>query len=91
MFDEPIELIPGEPHTCHTNVAYIWYENQEELAIGTGYALSDDGLWRQHSWLVRKEPIAEQYSLLETTIKRIKYFGVILTKSEAQAFYEMNV
>lgn len=91
VFDEAAELIAGEEGTCHANASRIWHENQEELAIGTGYALSDDGLWRQHSWLVRKEPIAGQYRLLETTIKRIKYFGIILTRSEAQEFYAMNV
>jgi hypothetical protein len=91
VFDEPAELIAGEEHSCHANVACIWNQNKEELAIGTGYALSGDGLWRQHSWLVRKEPIAGQYRLLETTIKRLKYFGILLTKSEAQAFYEMNM
>src|SRR5207244_2413664 len=36
---------------CHRNVAAICAEKQHELVgIGTGYSLTDDGLWRQHSW-----------------------------------------
>lgn len=35
---------------CHSNVASIWLEQRSDLVgIGTGYALSPDGLWRQHS------------------------------------------
>src|SRR4051795_2042950 len=39
---------------CHRNVAKLWLRVPRRLfAIGTGYALSDDGLWRQHSWGVK--------------------------------------
>ncbi len=58
---------------CHENVAELWLEKQEGLTgIGTGYALSADGLWRQHSWGVRRG------ELVETTSERIKYFGRLL-------------
>ena len=89
-FDVPAELVPGEPRACHSNVAQLWDENREALAIVTGYALSEDGLWRQHSWLLRKQPTVEHARIIETTIIRVKYFGFILTESEAETFLEMN-
>lgn len=90
VFDAQIELIRGELHNCHSNVAHYWNKNRERLAIVTGYALSEDGLWRQHSWLLRKNVIVEQCRLLETTIRREKYFGIILTDNEAEIFSKMN-
>ena len=89
-FDGPAELIPGESRQCHSNVAQLWHENKKTFAIVTGYALSKDGLWRQHSWLLRKKPEIGQYRVLETTIRREKYFGFVLTDSEAENFYSMN-
>lgn len=90
VFDELVELVPGELRTCHANAARFWNENREALALVTGYALSEDGLWRQHSWVWRKQPTAEQCRLIETTVKRVKYFGFILTESEAEVFLRIN-
>ena len=70
---------------CHSNVARLWRRNRSTLiGIGTGYALSDDGLWRQHSWGVRRE------GLLETTELRTKYFGLLLQREEADWFADSN-
>jgi hypothetical protein len=55
------------------------------VGIGTGYALSADGLWRQHSWGVRRQGI------LETTAPREKYFGILLQGSSADSFAEANL
>jgi hypothetical protein len=71
---------------CHRNMAEIWAERQHTLVgIGTGYALSDDGLWRQHSWGLRREGI------LETTVPRVKYFGVLLQRENADLFAMANL
>jgi hypothetical protein len=71
---------------CHRNVAEIWAENQLEIVgIGTGYSLSDDGLWRPHSWGLRREGI------LETTVPRVKYFGVLLQHGDADSFALANL
>lgn len=91
LFDEPAELVPGESGQCHLNVAQLWNEHKGEFSIVTGYALSEDNLWRQHSWLIRDKPAAGQYRLVETTARRVKYFGVLLTKSEANGFYKRSV
>jgi len=90
VFDELAELVPGELHTCHANAALLWNENREALALVTGYALSEDDLWRQHSWLLRKQPTVEQSRLIETTAKRVTYFGFILNDVEAETFLRMN-
>lgn len=71
---------------CHRNVAEIWTEERHELVgIGTGYSLSDDGLWRRHSWGLRREGI------LETTVPRVKYFGVLLQHADADSFAMANL
>lgn len=75
-----IKIIKGQTRNCHGNVAKSWRSNPRRYRIATGWALSDDGLWRQHSWLV------EGRTLIETTTLREKYFGFELTPREAQQF-----
>jgi len=70
----------GTPCNCHGNVAELWRSNPERYRIMTGWSLSDDGLWRQHSWIIDGD------TLIETTIPREKYFGFVLTPLEAQQF-----
>lgn len=71
---------------CHGNVADIWAGKRHELVgIGTGYSLSCDGLWRQHSWGLRREGI------FETTVPRVKYFGVLLQHEAANSFAIANL
>ena len=68
----PVTLKEMEPCNCHENVARLWLANDHRLiGIGSGYRLSDDGLWREHSWGVRREGI------IETTVPRVKYFGIL--------------
>ena len=81
----PITLKLMERNGCHQNVAALWGNKKTSLVgIGTGYTLSEDGLWRQHSWGVLREGI------LETTIERLKYFGVILQGRQAEKFVRTN-
>jgi hypothetical protein len=71
---------------CHRNTAEVWAEKRHKIVgIGTGYSLSDDGLWRQHSWGLRREGI------LETTVLRVKYFGVLLQYEKADFFAVTNL
>jgi hypothetical protein len=64
---------------CHRNAATLWRTGHCD-AIGTGYALSVDGLWREHSWAVRDDQI------VETTEPRLKYFGLVMTADKATWF-----
>ena len=54
------------------------------IGIGTGYALSVDGLWRQHSWGVARDLI------IESTEARVKYFGRLLRGADADMFAAAN-
>lgn len=66
---------------CHQNVASLWKSPKRRIiGVATGYALSEDGLWRQHSWGVLRD------GLLETTERRDKYFGILLQASGADRF-----
>ena len=72
-----------EPSQCHLNVARLWNERKKGsrlIGVGTGYALSDDGLWRGHSWGLTKKGI------IETTVRRVKYFGLSLVGEGADLF-----
>jgi hypothetical protein len=89
-FEECADLAPGESGQCHLNTARLWSEQRETLAIVTGYALSEDGFWRQHSWLLRQKPDPGESRLIETTMRRAKYFGVILTEAEAERFSQIK-
>lgn len=70
----PVVFEEMEPSQCHVNVARQLNAGREGLTgICTGYALSDDGLWRRHWW----GEFADG-RLLETTVERVTYFGMSL-------------
>ena len=73
-----------ERNQCHRNVATLWCNAPGRVRIATGYALSDDGLWRQHSWAVKGGRV------IETTERRTAYHGITLTLEEALAFTMSN-
>ena len=70
--------------SCHTNAAELFAT--KDYKIATGWALSDDGLWRQHSWC-----FDSKNNIVETTKRRKKYFGVVLMQKEAKKFYRENI
>lgn len=71
---------------CHENVAHLWYSNPGLLRyIGTGYALTRDGLWRQHSWGIKADG-----TILETTELRSLYFGLLFDGDRADFFVFCN-
>jgi hypothetical protein len=86
-----VEHHPGRPSHCHANVATEWFASEATSEIATGYALSPDGLWRQHSWLVQPASVGGALVLVETTTARVAYFGVTLSFSHAAAFAAGNI
>lgn len=78
-------LLDGEPSRCHEN-SYLFWSSQRasliDLVLCTGWALSADGLWRQHSWV--RNPKGE--FIYETTAERVAYFGFELRDVEAVNF-----
>lgn len=68
--------VEGEPSRCHENVVNLLAGETGDgagvvIGMGTGYALSEDGLWRQHSWA-----FAGDGALIETTVGRVAYYGI---------------
>jgi hypothetical protein len=76
---EQIVMLTGEVGRCHDNVAALLQlsaNGEIKLSVvgATGYALSEDGLWRQHSWGVGRNG-----EIYETTVARCAYFGISYT------------
>jgi hypothetical protein len=66
---------------CHGNTARFW-AHFEGYDMVTGYALVDDCLWWQHSWLW--SPLNK--CVIETRFRCKKYFGAILYGDDALRF-----
>jgi len=79
-------MMKGEPSQCHSNSAFCWDANREACSICTGYALTRDGMWRQHSWILTRDGL-----VVETTMKRVQYFGYIMTEDECEQFLFDNM
>jgi hypothetical protein len=81
----PIKLNVMQSSSYHKNVAWVWSKREFGIVgIATGYALSEDGLWRQHSWGILRDGV------LETTEARLKYFGILFQGKRADLFAESN-
>ena len=85
-YGKEAELIKGKDNSCHWNSCNLWEKNQDSIRICTGYALSEDGLWRSHSWAVKLKD--DKTQLIETTVKRKAYFGVVLPTENCVDFYK---
>lgn len=83
-----IKMMRGLPSQCHSNSSRCWEENKDIAKICTGYALSDDGMWRQHSWVLWMKQRSNQ--IVETTVPRIAYFGYVMTDEQCEEFAENN-
>jgi hypothetical protein len=55
---------------CHANAQKLVMEGKEPI-YAIGFALSEDGYWRPHSWCVSKKG-----NVVETTARRVSYYGV---------------
>jgi hypothetical protein len=72
-----------ETSNCHLNVARLRTSGRGQIA--SGWALPADGLWREHSWLVRSPGTAVE-CLLETTRPWLLYHGYLLSEEETGWF-----
>jgi hypothetical protein len=86
MYGKNSVIKKGAPISCHANSAKLWNKNKKDLSIMTGYALNVDGMWRQHTWCVQKS----NNLIIETTGKRVAYYGFILNEEESKIFYNSN-
>ena len=85
LFVGQVVLQKMENSRCHSNCAHLWDSKSKEYKIVTGWALSDDGIWRQHTWLLKGKAI------VETTSTREKYYGFVFTDEEANQFCWANM
>jgi hypothetical protein len=69
-----------ERSRCHSNAASLWCQSRKRIRIASGYALSEDGIWRRHSWG------SDSGRVIETTVERVAYFGYELDDSESLPF-----
>lgn len=83
------ERMPGENCRCHSNSARLWEANWDRTVICTGYALSADGMWRQHTWLIHRKPRSNR--VVETTEPRILYYGFAMTPEMCEEFANNNI
>lgn len=82
--------VNGQPRQAHVNSAIFWNKNRNKYRIATGYALTVDSMWREHSWLLQQEK--NNTKVVETTpIDRVLYFGYVLTEKECYEFYNTNI
>ena len=72
----------GRACRCHDNSLHLYFQYGYQLC--TGYALSDDGMWRQHSWCIYKTPRTTK--IVETTVPRVAYFGYVLGETSRHQF-----
>lgn len=83
----------GETSRCHSNVSDL-FVFEEVQQIGTGYALDYDGLWRQHSWGLLGNWASgipdTEVGIAETTVQRLRYFGIVLHGDMADRFALAN-
>ena len=82
LVELPVKLRQMDGNRCHHNVASLWEQRKKHSrlkAIATGYALSEDGMWRWHTWGLAATHI------LETTVVRLQYFGIPMDAEDADA------
>ncbi len=87
-YGDRIHMMKGLPSQCHFNSSRCWEANKDKAMLCTGYALSQDGCWRQHSWLIELRP--RKNRIVETTVPRVAYFGFVMTPDEAEKFAWAN-
>jgi hypothetical protein len=70
--------IPMRACGCHENAARVALQRGWEC--WTGLALSEDGIWRVHTWA----RVPSTGTIIETTVKRVKYLGVKLSVEDTE-------
>jgi hypothetical protein len=83
VYSGPVVLKQGGHSGQDCTLGRIWTRRLYGIVgIGTGFALADDGLWREHSFGVLREGV------LETMIPKQKYFGLLLVSEAADVLAE---
>lgn len=85
LCEQAVRIQRGRRNACHYNAARLWAKDVTNTQLVTGYGFRRaDGLWRQHSWIVKGD------KLIETTVRFDNYYGVVLKPLEALEFWVTN-
>lgn len=76
IYGDNADVFKMKTSRCHENAEALVNSNPDRYIAMTGYALSEDGVWRSHSWVIDKE----HAKLVETTVPRVAYFGCVKTQ-----------
>jgi hypothetical protein len=88
LVELPVKLRQMDGNRCHHNVASLWEQRKKHSrlkAIATGYALSEDGMWRWHTWGLAATHILET-TVVMLQLVRLQYFGIPMDAEDADAF-----
>jgi len=81
VFNGPVTLKRAKSGEPLTHLARAWQKRAPGLVgIGLGYALEQNGLWREHTFGVLREGV------LEAAAEKQKYFGLMLIGEAADGF-----
>lgn len=72
-----LTLKKGAASGCHSNILKLHAANPDATLCAYGYGLSADGMWRSHSWCIQ-----DGARVVETTTRRVLYYGFIYTEEE---------
>ena len=93
LYGDEAMIIAGPSGQCHRNSSELWKANHKKcnVHIETGYALSADGMWYQHSWLVLFNEEGQLEVVEATPLRRLAYYGFQLKHAEAVRFHKSQI
>lgn len=89
-YGDRVVKMRGEPERCRESSIRFWYQNRKVdngngIRYASGYALSDDGMWRQHFWCIQVNEKGNK--ILEVAEKRKLYFGILFNDVDCMRIY----
>jgi hypothetical protein len=85
IIDLPVKMHRMRAINCHQNTSELYHDEKID-SIVTGWVLDyRDCVWRQHTWGIKGDKI------IETTVKRKTYYGVILNDKEGTKFMKAEL
>ena len=83
--------VRGTPNECHANAGELWMQHEGAISLCTGYALTKEGIWLQHSWCVTTVDHEKRLILETTEVDWEKHFGCVLDEQESFRLAMANV
>lgn len=76
---------------CHTTTVDLWEILKSNRVICNGFALTDDGVWRQHTWIIHldiddtHENIIKR-EFIEPHSPKIAYYGICMNSMLSESY-----